>query len=200
MKPRRSDPAGLFFCRAPAHVAAVMRLPIVLFSSALLASCAPDGAPTPTPVSDSANRPESTGAAAPPAASPASSPAAAPATALVTSLAGEWRVAGIDGADFNEPVGLALSGNADELWWEPRCARFIRSYRISGTGIQFGPPAGAGPPPPPGTPPEPVCTIGLLPRLPQVMRALDAATTVVRTEQNGVLISGGGHSLLLFSQ
>jgi hypothetical protein len=32
------------------------------------------------------------------------------------------------------------------------------------------------------------------------MRALDAAQTVERTPQNGILIAGGGHSLLLFSQ
>ena len=32
------------------------------------------------------------------------------------------------------------------------------------------------------------------------MRALDAAITVGRTTGNGVEISGGGHSVLLFSQ
>jgi hypothetical protein len=117
----------------------------------------------------------------------------------VETLAGEWRVAGIDGAEFNEPYGLALSGNADELWWRPRCAGMARSYRISGGAVSFGPPAGTQPSSS-GAPPPPVCAIGLPPRLAEVMRALDAASTVGRTSSNGIEISGGGHSVLLFSQ
>lgn len=106
-------------------------------------------------------------------------------------------MAGIDGAEFNEPYGLALSGSAQELWWEPRCAWIVRSYRIAGAAIDFGPPLNA---PPPGAPTPPVCTIAPPPRIADVMRALDAATSIGRTPQNGVEISGGGHSLLLFSQ
>jgi hypothetical protein len=40
----------------------------------------------------------------------------------------------------------------------------------------------------------------LPPRLADVMRALDAASTVGRTSSNGIEISGRGHSVLLFSQ
>jgi hypothetical protein len=36
--------------------------------------------------------------------------------------------------------------------------------------------------------------------LTEAFRAIDSATEVGRTPENGVLISGGGHSLLLFSQ
>ena len=113
------------------------------------------------------------------------------------TLKGEWRVAGIDGADFNEPYGLALSGSDRELWWEPRCAAIARSYRIDGAGIAFGPALGA---PPPGGPTQAVCTIAPPPRIAEVLRAIDAATSVTRTANNGIEISGGGHSLLLFSQ
>lgn len=117
-----------------------------------------------------------------------------PAPAKVTTLEGEWRVAGIDGKDFNEPYGLALSGSARELWWHPRCAGMARSYRIEGRTIDFGPRLDA---PAPSATPPPVCAIGLPARLAEVMRALDAANTVVRTPANGVLISGGERSVLL---
>jgi len=115
----------------------------------------------------------------------------------IANMAGEWRVAGIDGREFNESYGLALSGSARELWWEPRCAGMARSYRMTGSTISFGPRIGA---PPPGTQPPPVCAIGLPPRLSEFFRALDAATNIERTDSNGVLISGGGRSVLLFSQ
>lgn len=129
-----------------------------------------------------------------PAAAPADKP---PAPAAVTTLAGEWRVAAIDGKEFNESYGLALSGSDRELWWHPRCAGMARSYRIEGRTITFGPRLDA---PAPSATPPPVCAIGLPAPLADVMRSLDAAKTVVRTPANGVLIAGGGRSVLLFSQ
>ena len=128
----------------------------------------------------------------PPAPSPPSVPA-------VPSLAGEWRIAAIDGRDFNEPYGLALSADAKEVWWAPRCAGLVRSYRIDGTVFRTGPAKGVRPRAP-GEPTPPVCAIGLPPRIDEVTRTLDSATTIRRTPSNGVEISGGGHSLLLFSQ
>ncbi len=123
------------------------------------------------------------------------SPAPSPVTAV--SLEGEWRVAAVDGAELNEPYGIALTGSARELWWAPRCAFIVRSYRMTGSTIAFGPALGA---PKPGEMPPPVCTVAPPPRMKEILRALDMATTVVRTEQNGVLISGHGRSVLLFSQ
>lgn len=125
---------------------------------------------------------------------------AAPAISAPTTLAGEWKVVGIDGSDLNEAYGIALSANASEIWWEPRCAGMARGYAIKGSAIDFGPLPALGPPPPPGTLPPPVCAIGLPPRLTDVVRALDAATLIQRTPANGVEISGSGHSVLLFSQ
>jgi hypothetical protein len=61
----------------------------------------------------------------------------------IANLAGEWRVAAIDGREFNESYGLALSGSDRELWWEPRCAGMARSYRLTGATIAFGPRIGA---------------------------------------------------------
>jgi hypothetical protein len=115
----------------------------------------------------------------------------------VASLAGDWRVAGIDGESFDEPVGLAMTGDDQQLWWEPRCAGVARTYRIDGDRIRFG---STEPPRPAGAPTPPVCAIGLPPRLDDVARALDNAVSVSRTSNNGVLISGPDHSLVLFSQ
>ena len=158
-----------------------MRLPIVLLSSAVLAACQPQpDAPAPKPAQSTEVSSETPSRVSP-----------------VTTLEGAWLVAGIDGAEFNEPYGLALSGSAQELWWDPRCAWIVRSYRVEGDKIAFGPALNA---PKPGEMPPPVCTIAPPPRIAEVTRALDAATSVARTEQNGILISGGGHSVLLFSQ
>ncbi|HEX8660644.1 MAG TPA: hypothetical protein VF686_02170, partial [Brevundimonas sp.] len=122
-------------------------------------------------------------AAAPP-------PAAVEPPAQVGSLAGAWRVAGIDGHSFDEPVGLSLTGDAQQLWWEPRCAGVARAYRIEGQRITFASQGAGGP----------VCDIGQPPRLEEVVRALDGADSISRTPNNGVLISGPEHSVLLFSQ
>ncbi|GGC37431.1 hypothetical protein GCM10011371_26140 [Novosphingobium marinum] len=116
-----------------------------------------------------------------------------------TTLAGGWRVAGIDGEELDGPEGIGLLGDEDTIWWSPRCAGQERAYRISGGTIETG----AGPAAeaqPSGVPPPAVCTIGLPAGLEDVMRALDAAERIERTPENGVRISGGGHSLLLFSQ
>jgi hypothetical protein len=109
----------------------------------------------------------------------------------------------IDGQPLDEPYRLALSGSATEIWWEPRCAGQIRTYRIDGRRIAIPVQSPVPIPAPtrdgaPATPPPPICAIGLPPRLDDAMRALDAADTIVRTPGNGVLLEGGGHSVLLF--
>ena len=137
-------------------------------------------------------------AAAPPVPPPPTAASRLPAPA---SLAGEWRIAGIDGKDFNEPYGLGLSGDDMEIWWEPRCAGIGRSYAIEGNTVRFNRAASRGAEPKPGEQGlAPVCTIPLPERLGEVTRALDSATSIVRTPSNGIEIVGGGHSLLLFSQ
>ena len=113
------------------------------------------------------------------------------------SLSGDWRVAGIDGAEFNEPVGIALKGDEGAIWWEPRCAGVARGYQVSGRSIRF---RSLEPPRSPDSPTAPVCAIGLPPRLNEIFAALDAATTIERTPANGIQISGAGRSVTLFSQ
>ncbi|HST92810.1 MAG TPA: hypothetical protein VLJ13_11505 [Brevundimonas sp.] len=164
-----------------------------VFLVAVLAGCAE---PAPTPEAEpAANATASTpGPEQPPQ---PNAPAAAELRGDVATLAGAWRVAGIDGAPLDEPVGLALTGDGRQLWWEPRCAGAARAYRIDGARISF---ASTESPRPVGAPTPPVCTIGLPPRLGDVMRALDEAESISRTESNGVLIVGPTHSVTLYSQ
>jgi hypothetical protein len=128
---------------------------------------------------------------------PAVPPPAPPAGEWLATLAGEWRVAGIDGRAFDEPYGLALSGDGSDLWWAPRCAGFVRSYRLSGAAVRFA--SKARPMANDGNP-APVCLIAVPARLNEVFAALDSADRAVRTPANAIEISGGGHALLLFSQ
>lgn len=123
-----------------------------------------------------------------------------PSGSRVGTLAGEWRVAGIDGEPFDQDYGVALSATADEIWWEPRCAGILRRYRIESDSVTMMLPE-----PPPAQedlprPPPALCTIGVPVGVEQAFVALDAAETIARTPQNGIELSGGGHSLTLFSQ
>lgn len=151
----------------------------------LLIACNPaqDAAPEPEPSANDANANRAPDGAA-------------DTQQAVATLSGEWRVAGIDGGELDEPYGIALSADEQEIWWEPRCAFTIHTYRIDGQTIAVTESA-----PVADTAAAPTdCSTDIPPRLHDVARALLAAKTVERTPQNGVLLSGGGHSLLLFSQ
>ena len=166
-----------------------MRLTLIALPFILISACAQEDSRS-AHVAASADE----AGAADPAPTVTAAPPPPPASTLapVETLTGEWRVAGIDGTEFNEPYGLALSGDEASLWWAPRCAQQERRYAIKGREIRFSQVSERH-----GTPP---CLPGLPARLADVLRALDAATTVGRTPSNGIEISGGGHSVLLFSQ
>lgn len=166
-----------------------MRLSLIALPFILISACAQEDSRS-AHVAASADE----AGAADPAPTVTAAPPPPPASTLapVETLTGEWRVAGIDGAQFDEPYGLALSGDDSSLWWAPRCARQERRYVIKGQDIRFAPP--------PEMPGSPACLPGLPARLADVLRALDAASRVGRTSSNGIEISGGGHSVLLFSQ
>lgn len=157
-----------------------LRRLLIPFACASLAACEPT---SPEPAQES----RATSNDAPTPADPATMPE------RVATLAGEWRVAKIDGRPLDEPIGLAISGDDASVWWEPTCAGVIRRYRIEGRSISFsrtGPHDGS----------KEVCEIALPPRLNDVFRAFDEAETIVRTPSNGVLISGRAHDVTLFAQ
>ncbi len=166
------------------------RLPLAALALTL-AAC---GSEAPEPRETAGQQAADPDAAAPEPAAPAANGRA------VETLAGEWRVAGIDGESLDADYGIALSADEEKIWWEPRCAGIVRLYRIEGSAITLDPPA-----PPPAQqglprPPPALCTIGLPPGVERMMQALDAADTIVRTPQNGIELSGGGRSVTLFSQ
>ena len=111
--------------------------------------------------------------------------------APTVELQGHWRVAGLDGEPIDKPYGIALVADADSIWWEPECALQYREYSISGD--RFTAPAR-------NNNNLEVCDIGFPEELPRIWSALEAADRIERTPENGVLISGNGRSVTLFSQ
>ena len=171
---------------------------LALLLALALAACGGD-APEPR---DAAGRQDvaAPDSPAPDSPAPVADPAPVVETGPVDTLAGEWRVAGIDGEPLDESYGIALSATDQRIWWEPQCAGLVRLYRIEGERITLEPP-----PPPEAQkglprPPPALCTIGVPPAVDRVMQALDAVDTAVRTPQNGIELSGGGRSVTLFSQ
>ena len=164
-------------------------LPLAALAAALLplAGCTPPGGdnPTPEPTTTAAS-PSSVGH------EPAGQTEGTDLSDALNSLKGEWRVASIDGAEFDEPYGLALSADDSRIWFEPACAAQGRNYTIS--GLRFAAIA------PDSSSDQVVCDIAVPDGLAEVWRAIDAAERVERTPGHGVMISGGGRSLLLFAQ
>jgi hypothetical protein len=114
-------------------------------------------------------------------------------------LVGEYRVAGIDGAELAGDFGVALSIDGPRLSFEPTCAGFVWRIEAVADALRFVRvpqyPATA-----PGGQPAPVCAVAVPPQLRQLGEAIDAGERAWRTPANGVLIEGGGRSVLLFSQ
>lgn len=106
-------------------------------------------------------------------------------------LTGKWRVGALDGKRIDPENRIELTGSAGTIWWEPGCAGQNRQYAIKGSQFKTVPPTHAL---------TAVCEIGFAPEVPQTFQAMDAADTIARTADNGILISGGGRSVLLYSQ
>ena len=105
------------------------------------------------------------------------------------SLVGEYRVAGIDGTEVAGQIGIALSVTEDTIFFDPRCAGFGWSYTYENGTLATARPTDA-----------PVCEIAVDPELQRLAAALDAVTQAARTPSNGIALSGGGHSVTLYSQ
>ncbi len=113
-----------------------------------------------------------------------------PPTNAPASLVGEWRVAGINGQPLDALIGLTVSIDDKSISIEPPCAAFVWNYRYTKGSLEFLPR--------PEKKPPPGCTVA--PQHTALDRAISAATQVDRTPANGVELSGGGQSVLLFSQ
>jgi hypothetical protein len=149
-------------------------LPVV----ALLAACSP----APFDRADSGGdrpAPEGTGA-------PTVSPTP------VGSLTGEYRVAGIDGEALDLPFALTLSIDDRSIVNEGVCGGDAWDYRLEGTDLTLTRTRS----------PDPAClaTVRVDPVVFRLPAAIDAATRAERTPSNGIELSGGGHSVTLYSQ
>src|SRR5690606_30446529 len=104
------------------------------------------------------------------------------------ALAGEYRVAGIDGADVNLPHGISAVITDERIDIQSDCIRFAWTYRFENQLLV--------------TEQAPVasCRRAFLPQEQALQQAVEAADVVRRTPSNGIELSGGGRSVTLFSQ
>jgi hypothetical protein len=135
---------------------------------------------TPAPAPDGVAVAEPQPAGQPPAASPVPAPP--------IRVAGEYRIAGVDGGDINLPHGISASIGENRIGVSSQCVEMAWSYRFEGARLT--------------TEAIPVvsCDRGRYPEEQAIEAAFDAARAVERTESNGIRFSGGGRSVLLFSQ
>jgi hypothetical protein len=148
-----------------------------------LAGCQPSAETPPT----------SSGADTPGARPAAPLPAAAgegEAGAIVSAgaLVGEYRIAGVDGRDIDLPHGISASIDPTTIRVSADCLSFAWRYRFEGARLV--------------TESTPVrsCRRGLMPEEEAIRAAFDAAQAVRRLPSNGIELTGGGRSVLLFSQ
>lgn len=163
-------------------------LPVILFAALALGAC------------DSGTPVEGTPAEQPSATVPAAEPALgmtadeAPTTPDVSPATserlpvGEYRVAGADGADVNLPHGIGVSVGADTIAVSSQCVTPRWTYRYEGGRLLTEPIH------------EPICDRGRYPAEEALSAVFDDPQTIVRTPANGIEISGGGHTVTLFSQ
>lgn len=122
---------------------------------------------------------------------PRATPDEAESTSIIASaeaLAGEYRVAGVDGEDVNLPHGITASITGERIDVQSDCVRFAWTYRFEDRLLV--------------TEQAPVasCRRALLPLEQALTEAVEAADIVRRTPANGVELSGSGRSVTMFSQ
>lgn len=119
-----------------------------------------------------------------------------PADPWPETVRGEWRLAGIDGEPFEADYGVAISIGQDRIEFD-NCQQIAWNYTHEADKITTR-----------RTPaitidiaPKPLpCAAPLPPQTAAMVTAIDTASEVRRTPENGLRISGGSHSVTLFSQ
>lgn len=170
--------------------------PVLPALTLAVAACGgvPDNAPEtePAPAAEAVGQPSPVGedAVVPPGSRPLTE---------IGDLLGEYRVAGIDGSEVQGHVGLAVSIDGPRLSYEPNCAGFVWDIRRGGGRLRFERAKEYGPQrQPDGT--FMVCAVAVSPEQRRLAEAIDAARRAWRTPSNGILLEGGGRSVLLFGQ
>lgn len=129
-------------------------------------------------------------------------PPETPVMARPAMLSGEYRVAGIDGTEIGGGIGLVLTVTDKLIWFDPRCAGFNWTYTYADGMLATARPQKLRPDGAPyvAGPTVPVCKIAVHPEQQRLATALDAVTQARRTPSNGIELTGGGHSVTLYSQ
>lgn len=120
----------------------------------------------------------------------------------VPTMRGTWRVSSLDGNAIPEGVAPTFVADDDMISWSVRCAQQDRIYHIENDRFVARDPRTFFPPTPPPPPPlqvqpRPICAIGLPPHLEDTFKAMDAATTITRSEGHGIKLEGGNRTLTL---
>lgn len=160
-------------------------VPCLVMATAL-AACQPSTQVSPD-VEETPAAPVAGPAAEPTSAVPDEGPVAG---AIVSSadLVGEYRVPGVDGQDIDLPHGISATIDDTTIRVSADCVKFAWSYRFEGAHLLTE------------AAPIVTCERGLLPEEEAVQAAFEAAETVRRLPSNGIEFSGGGRSVILFSQ
>lgn len=120
---------------------------------------------------------------------PGNNPADADGVIMATAaLAGEYRVAGVDGGDINLSHGISASISEQQIEVLSQCIRFKWTYALADGVLATE------------RTPSMSCRRALLPEEEAISRAFDDAVQVRRTPANGIEFSGEGHTVTLFSQ
>lgn len=164
-----------------------MRMLSIIVSACLASACgSAGGAPDPAAsdaVVTASDRPDQT--------APQQVPDGVP-IASAEELAGEYRVAGIDDAALDAPIGIALSISESEIEYEGACGGYAWSYTLDAGALETTA----------TREPDTSCLASALIHhaVFDTAEAIGAATYVERTQSNGIRLSGGGRSITLFSQ
>ena len=121
--------------------------------------------------------------------SPAATATDAPvAVAPAFAIPGEYRIAGVNGQDINQPYAITASISGDRIHVTADCINLGWSYTMQGAAIGTKRVAVEG------------CGRGLTRAEEAVVAAFDAAKTVARTPSNAIEFRAPGHTVTLFSQ
>jgi hypothetical protein len=161
---------------------------LIPVAALLLVGCSEaDQAAPPAPIEEPRSPPAA--AAETPTAAPSETPAASIAITDVEELAGEYRIAGVDGREIDLPHGI--TGRIDDtgIIVTSGCVKFSWVWFFEGTSLvteQLFP--------------RESCGRELLPEEQAIVAAFNGATHVGRTPANGVEFAGENGAVLLFGQ
>jgi hypothetical protein len=120
-----------------------------------------------------------------------SSPSPAPTAAdaePATAIEGEYRIAGVNGQDINQPYAITASISSGRIHVTADCINLGWDYTLEGAAISTKRVAVEG------------CGRGMTAAEEAITTAFDAARTVVRTPSNSIEFRAPGHTVTLFSQ